>query len=101
MLIYNSTQAALYLRTNSSWQKLADQNNGGGFTLPFTASQDVGNGYVMELTNTSVTGINGGIKGSSSTSGYGLYGSSFTGIGGYFTSSIGPSLVTGNGNVGI
>jgi hypothetical protein len=45
--------------------------------------------------------VNGGIRGASSTSGYGVHGHSFTGIGGYFTSQIGPSLVTGTGPVGI
>ena len=101
MIIYNTTDGSIYLRKSAAWQVVAANNNAGGFTLPQTSSHNVDNGYVLNLTNTSVNGVNGGIKGASSTSGYGIYGSSFTGIGGYFTSTTGPSLVTGQGNVGI
>ena len=102
MIIYNTSDASLYLRKSNAWQKLAEYNNGGGsFSLPYIASQQVDDGYLMDLTNTSFTGINGVIKAHSSTSGYGIYGSSFTGAGGYFTSTTGPSLVTGTGFAGI
>src|SRR5215218_3017661 len=84
MIIYNTTDGSVYLRKSAAWVMVAANNNNGGFNLPLTASQNVDNGYVLDLTNTSVNGVNGGIKGNSSTSGYGIYGSSFTGIGGYF-----------------
>jgi hypothetical protein len=101
MIIYNTTDGSIYLRKNSAWQVVAANNNSGGFDLPHSSSHNVDNGYVLELTNTSVNGVNGAIKGFSSTSGYGIHGSSFTGIGGYFKSDLGPALVTGTGNVGI
>ena len=101
MIVYNTTNGAIYLRKAGSWQVLAGSNGAGGFALPNTSSHTVDNGYVLNLTNNSFNGVNGGIRGHSSTSGYGLYGSSFTGIGGYFTSTTGPSLVTGAGNVGL
>ena len=101
MIIYNTTDGSIYLRKNSAWQVVAANNNSGGFDLPHSSSHNVDNGYVLDLTNTSVNGVNGAIKGYSSTSGYGIHGSSFTGIGGYFKSDLGPALVTGTGNVGI
>jgi hypothetical protein len=103
MVVYNTTDGAMYLRKSNAWQKLGDagNNNGGGaLSFPHTSSHVADDGYVLSLTNNSFTGVNGGIKGHSSTSGYGIYGSSFTGIGGYFTSQIGSSLVTGAGPVG-
>ncbi len=101
MLIYNTTDGSLYLRKNNVWQVVAENNNNGGFSLPATQTHTADNGYVLSLTNNSFTGATGGIKGASSTSGYGIHGSSFTGIGGYFSSTTGPSLVTGTGLVGI
>jgi hypothetical protein len=101
MIVYNSSNAAIYLRKGNTWQVVAANNNAGGFNLPNTSAHTVDSGYVLDLTNNSYYGVNGGIKGSSSTSGYGVHGSSFTGIGGYFTSSIGAALVTGTGNVGV
>ena len=101
MIVYNSTDGSIYLRKNAAWVVVAANNNNGGFSLPLTASHNVDGGYVLNLTNTSVNGVNGAIKGYSSTSGYGVHGSSFTGIGGYFKSDLGPALVTGTGDVGI
>ena len=101
MIVYNTNDGSIYLRKNAVWVVVASNNNNGGFSLPHTSSQNVDDGYVLNLTNTSVNGVTGGIKGHSSTSGYGIYGSSFTGVGGYFTSTTGPSLATGTGNVGI
>jgi hypothetical protein len=101
MIIYNTTDGSIYLRKSNAWQIVAANNNNGGFDLPLTASRNVDDGYVLDLTNTSVYGINGAIKGYSSTSGYGIHGSSYTGIGGYFKSDLGPALVTGTGDVGI
>ena len=101
MIVFNSTNGTIYLRKSNSWHVVAANNNAGGFSLPNTSTHTADNGYVLDVTNNSVNGVNGGIKGSSSTSGYGVHGSSFTGIGGYFTSSIGPALVAGTGNVGI
>jgi hypothetical protein len=99
MIVFNSTNGTIYLRKSNSWHVVAANNNAGGFSLPNTSTHTADNGYVLDVTNNSVNGVNGGIKGSSSTSGYGVHGSSFTGIGGYFTSSIGPALVAGTGNV--
>lgn len=101
MIVYNTTDGSIYLRKSDAWVVVAANNNNGGFSLPLTASHNVDDGYVLNLTNTSVNGVNGAIKGYSSTSGYGIHGSSFTGIGGYFKSDLGPALVTGTGNVGI
>ena len=101
MIVYNTTDGSIYLRKSAAWVVVAANNNNGGFSLPHTASHNVDDGYVLNLTNTSVNGVNGAIKGFSSTSGYGIHGSSFTGIGGYFKSDLGPALVTGTGNVGI
>ena len=101
MIVYNTSNGGIYLRNAGSWQTLAGSNGTGGFALPLASSHFVDNSYVLDLTNTSYNGVTGAIRGHSSTSGYGLYGSSFTGIGGYFTSSTGPSLVTGTGHVGI
>ncbi|MFC0771617.1 hypothetical protein [Terrimonas alba] len=101
MIVYNSTDGSIYLRKSAAWVVVAANNNNGGFSLPLTASHNVDGGYVLNLTNTSVNGVNGAIKGYSSTSGYGVHGSSFTGIGGYFKSDLGPALVTGTGDVGI
>ncbi len=101
MIVYNTTDGSIYLRKSAAWVVVAANNNNGGFSLPLTASHNVDDGYVLNLTNTSVNGVNGAIKGYSSTSGYGIHGSSFTGIGGYFKSDLGPALVTGTGNVGI
>jgi hypothetical protein len=101
MIVYNTTDGSIYLRKNAAWVVVAANNNNGGFSLPHTSSHNVDDGYVLNLSNTSVNGVTGGIKGHSSSSGYGIYGSSFTGVGGYFTSTTGPSLATGTGNVGI
>lgn len=89
MVIYNTTDASLYLRKNSAWQKLAEGNGAGGFSLPYTGTHNLSAAYTFDLTNSSATG--GALAGRAGGSG----------AGGFFTSASGPALLTGNGNVGI
>lgn len=88
-VVFNTSDASLYLRKSGAWQKLADGNGSGGFSLPYTGAHSLPAAYAFDLTNSAGTG--GALAGRASGSG----------IGGYFTSASGPSLITGNGNVGI
>jgi len=99
LLIYNSTDGFLYIRKSSAWQKVTDATNNGSFTLPYSGSAATATGFnVFKIQNTNAgTAIAGEALGA----GYGVYGFSNTNAGGFFTSSSGPALVTGNGNVGI
>ena len=100
MVVYNSTDASIYLRKNGAWQKIAEGNaGGGGFTLPLVAGQNF-SGYMLDLTNTSTNTFSGAIRGYSEN-GAGIIGGSYSGRGGYFSSATGHALITGVGNVGI
>ena len=111
MLIYNATDASLYIRKNNAWQKIAEGSSTGGFSLPHTSSHNASGQYLLDLTNTGSGPGTGTIKGVStgtgngvvgySDAGSGLVGNSNTGSGGYFSSSAGSAIVTGSGNVGI
>jgi hypothetical protein len=108
MLIYNSSDATLYLRKNGTWQKLVEGSAANGFSLPHTAVHNVPDGAVLSLYNSAPNSI--AIRGASSTNGTGLHGASAsgigvqgfsnTGIGAFFTSIAGPALVTTGGKVG-
>ena len=100
MIVYNSTDGSIYLRKNSTWQKIAEGiAGGGGFTLPLVSTQNVPE-YLFDLTNAGTDVASGAIKGFSE-SGKGIVGNSNTGDGGYFSSTTGNALVTGTGRVGI
>jgi len=101
MIVYNSTDASIYLRKSGSWQKIAEGNAaGGGFTLPLTTSLNLSGSAVLDLTNTGTGTSSAAIKGFSEN-GNGIVGNSNTGIGGYFSSTTGNALITGTGKVGI
>src|SRR5687768_11107129 len=38
MIVYNSSNASIYLRKGNAWQVLAANNNAGGFTLPLVST---------------------------------------------------------------
>ena len=99
LLIYNSTDGFLYIRKNAVWQKVTDATNNGSFTLPYSGSAATAAGLsVFKIQNTNAgTAIAGEALGG----GYGVYGYSNTDAGGFFSSSTGPALITGTGNVGI
>ncbi len=100
LFVYNITDGFLYLRKGSAWQKITDATTvGGGLTLPYTgvAGTTAGNPVFRIQNNSAGTAISGEAIGS----GYGVFGYSNTGTGGYFASQAGPALITGTGNVGI
>ena len=99
LLIYNSTDGFLYIRKSAVWQKVTDATNNGVFNLPYSGSAATAAGLsVFKIQNTNAgTAIAGEALGG----GYGVYGFSNTDAGGFFSSSSGPALVTGSGNVGI
>jgi hypothetical protein len=106
MIIYNTTQAALYLRKSNTWVKLTDGS--GAFSLPHVGMYNQSPGAVLELYN--IGGVNGtaiigksnegkGIVGISGQ-GTGVEGIATSGIAGYFSASNGfPAIQTGTGSV--
>lgn len=110
MFIYNTTETSLYVRKSGAWVKCSDAQQASSLSLPHTSSHPVGNGYVLDLTNTTGTGAYGAIIGRSpingnavvgySEAGNGLVGSSNSGTGAYLSSSTGAALITGAGNIG-
>jgi len=98
LIVYNSTDGFLYVRKNSTWQKITDATNtsGGGLTLPYSGNAALAN----TLFSVNNTGVSDAIRGTGN-SGDGINGFSNTGNGGYFTSTSGNALVTLTGNVGI
>ncbi len=101
--VFNTTDKKMYYCNGTNWQEMT----GGGFSLPYIATQAAGNvAPLLHLTNTSQTGI--GILGEApmgigvygkSTGSYGVYGSSYDhhGVGGYSKNNIG---VRGNSELG-
>ncbi len=98
LIVYNTTDGFLYVRKNSTWQKITDATNssGGALTLPYSGYSAVAN----TLFSVNNTGVSDAIRGTGN-SGDGINGFSNTGNGGYFTSTSGNALVTLTGNVGI
>lgn len=100
LFIYNTTDGFIYIRKSGTWQKISDATTStSGLTLPYTGSAATLAGLnVFKIQNTSAGNA---ISAEALGGGYGVYGYSNSDAGGYFTSVSGPSLLTGNGNVGI
>lgn len=113
LMIYNTTDFAVYIRTNNAWIKVGT-GNGGGFTLPYSGSVNAPNIAAFSISNTGLNGAGifgktsvglsgqAGVHGEGTLAGsYGIKGTSdFDGIGGYFNSKNKFALVTENGNIG-
>ncbi len=102
MMFFNTDDGLVYIRKNGFWIPLLDQNNlPTPFTLPYEGTSSVGFNQSIFRVNSS-TGDGTAIYGNGAN-GYGIFGKSFTGVGGYFTTTaLGKAaLVTGVGNVGI
>lgn len=107
MIIYNTSDNFLYVRKNSTWQKVYDNTN--SFSLPYIGSMSSASDNAVFLTN----GLGNGLAAQSLGSGYGLYGYSASNYGvygettsgtaGYFNAigSNGTGLVVANGRTGL
>ncbi|MBL7820700.1 MAG: hypothetical protein JNL65_08790 [Saprospiraceae bacterium] len=110
LMIYNTTDKANYIRTNNAWVKVG---TGSGFALPYDGQVNapnipafsvwnIGNAGTGIFGKTSV-GSNGGagVHGDATILGsYGIKGTGFDGIGGYFNSTNKYALVTEKGSIG-
>lgn len=106
LVAYNTTDNFIYLRKNGAWRKLADDTNNSPFALPFTGSaatdgdafkiNNLGTGRAIIANSNSSDAIRG-----VSQDGVGVVGLSNNSFGGYFSTSFGSALITGNGNVGL
>lgn len=99
MIVYNTTTYYLYIRKNGSWEKMLDNTNGTGFSLPYSGG--VNNGVSFYIYNSDNTNVNSAAIFGNGDAGIGVTGTSGTGRGGYFSSTSGVALTTGTGNVGI
>ena len=95
--------------SSNQWEPANDVSGGGGFTLPYSQTVNIGAGMgdVFRIQNTSAaTAISGicntgiGVYGGS-TANYGGYFESNSGAAGFFSSQSGPAMITDAGNVGI
>ncbi|MFT3979853.1 MAG: hypothetical protein QM687_05240 [Ferruginibacter sp.] len=100
LMLYNTTDNSIYIRKISVWRKVTDALDGGSsFSLPYEGSASASAGLpVFKIQN---SGAGTGISGEALGAGYGVFGYSNSGTGGYFSSVSGPALITGTGNVGI
>lgn len=109
LTIYNTTEKAVYVRTNSEWVK---SGSGTGFSLPFYGEINTGTTAFSVinsgLSQTAIFGkANAGFSGAAGVHGdanvagsYGIKGTGNQGTGGYFNSTNKYSLVTEKGSVG-
>jgi hypothetical protein len=110
LTLYVTDEQATYLRRQGSWIKLS--GSGDIFELPYTGIFSVAGAPILSLSNLGNNGI--GLFGASnvgagtgvhgfatSSSGYGVKGTSNLGRGGYFSSKFGHALVTDTGKIGL
>ncbi len=94
MIVYNTTDYCLNIRKYGSWQKINDDAT--GFSLPYYSETDAAGAAFRIYNSSGQVAIQG-----EGNSGSGISGFSISGAGGYFSSTSGPSLITGTGNVGV
>ncbi len=109
LVIYNTTEKAIYNRTNNEWVK---SGSGSGFSLPFYGEVNVGTpAFTVINSGLNGSGILGkanagfgggaGVHGDANVAGsYGIKGTGNQGTGAYFNSTNKYSLVTEKGSIG-
>jgi hypothetical protein len=122
LMVYNTTDNYVYLRSGGVWRPVPDGNNPLGAALPYDVGVNMPSTNVITVENVAGnTGFSvfrgittgGNALSGTATTGNGVIGLSTTGnagaftatgingVGGYFNSLNGPALITNNGNVGI